>query len=398
MPETSRQLQSQMLPVAGGEGTEEAGSSMHDGGQEQPETPLPAPCALNLDNLPSPMCTLDVRVGAELPLTTASHTSDDNHRQHDQQGPALLTTLPPRLDEAQRAPASGTQTPRSTSGPTTSSSGQANQDSVDDEARDSLLQTPVRSGLRTATNVTPSPPKFQRPFGSNDESDICRSMCFEQALTRPMRVGFQANDAFRFREKRASRPCFPSLSDILPPPDEREVALAASQAAQQLSAAAAAAWRAAAEAAASAASSQAERRLQQMGWSDDFGSRVEEAARKSKVSWPTEEATRFNFTIRKADDSDMGLCVSHVNFQPPVIIDTILPGGAVDSWNKLCVGDRASRAVMQGDHLLSANGITDVMGILEEMMTQRLLRVEVWRPAGRGCSEVGVLSSDEQMQ
>eukprot|EP00930_Biecheleria_cincta_P031932 TRINITY_DN22146_c0_g1_i1.p1 TRINITY_DN22146_c0_g1~~TRINITY_DN22146_c0_g1_i1.p1 ORF type:complete len:469 (-),score=73.10 TRINITY_DN22146_c0_g1_i1:109-1515(-) len=375
-----------------------------------------------------------------------SNTTDHVERQHHEPGSGQVSPLPPGLDEDSSLLSPGQQTPRGKADAcerrqalllTTPPSGKSKRELGNEDPPSPLWQTPVKTGWRTAANRMASltPPK---PFawngcshtGMHDSghgisesrsteehkcsawrvSDSCKSkpawaerseqeaaaFCipqpgfaaastFSQEATPsnvgrgrgPLPVGLQtkvSQEALQVRAKQG-RPCQPRLSELLPAPGEQAVAVAASQAAQQLSAAAAAAWVAAAQAAAAAGSK-------------SQSIKPAEPTAPLKASQPGEQAHCFNFTIRKADSTEMGLSVSHRNGQPPVVVNAVRPGGAVESWNKLCVGDRASRAVKEGDHLLSVNGVTDVPGILEEMRSKWLVRLEIWRPAGAGCSSL----------
>ncbi|CAE8731672.1 unnamed protein product, partial [Polarella glacialis] len=89
---------------------------------------------------------------------------------------------------------------------------------------------------------------------------------------------------------------------------------------------------------------------------------------------------RFSFTLRKADDKDLGLHVTHAEWQLPLIVTSIVQGGAIETWNKLCVGRFAFRAVLAGDHIVSVNGISGVQSMVDEMRSKVLLRLEVMHP------------------
>eukprot|EP00931_Biecheleriopsis_adriatica_P038410 TRINITY_DN22004_c0_g1_i2.p1 TRINITY_DN22004_c0_g1~~TRINITY_DN22004_c0_g1_i2.p1 ORF type:complete len:504 (+),score=103.49 TRINITY_DN22004_c0_g1_i2:93-1604(+) len=194
------------------------------------------------------------------------------------------------------------------------------------------------------------------------------------------------------RSGQGQRSSKPSLHRLVPAPDEKAVAVAAEAAAQKLSAAAAAAWVAAAAAAAAVKQPRSNRSCQSIpeaapaeseaeapvDWRNLSGMTTHVAAAKHSHDGHVDGG--FTFTLRKADGIELGLSVSHVFGQPPLVVNAVRPGGAVEAWNKLCVGPRASRAVMPGDHVICVNDVTDVRGILEEMRRKVLLRFEVWRP------------------
>eukprot|EP00928_Gymnodinium_smaydae_P040554 TRINITY_DN27495_c0_g1_i1.p1 TRINITY_DN27495_c0_g1~~TRINITY_DN27495_c0_g1_i1.p1 ORF type:complete len:512 (-),score=147.09 TRINITY_DN27495_c0_g1_i1:152-1687(-) len=98
--------------------------------------------------------------------------------------------------------------------------------------------------------------------------------------------------------------------------------------------------------------------------------------------------SQFSFTMRKADGVELGL-----DFGPnPIILVVrgILPGGAVEAWNKQCAGGPAAgKAVMVGDRVVSANGISDVPGMIKECSEKQLIKLLVQRdgPGSLGCGD-----------
>mmetsp|Transcript_137767 Transcript_137767/g.274724 ORF Transcript_137767/g.274724 Transcript_137767/m.274724 type:complete len:418 (+) Transcript_137767:42-1295(+) len=97
----------------------------------------------------------------------------------------------------------------------------------------------------------------------------------------------------------------------------------------------------------------------------------------------TSGSTVFTFTLRKADGADLGLNVSHHEHDRVLRVEGIRTDGAVEAWNKQCSaggGAAAERAVLQGDHIISVNGIHyDPDRMLEECRTMQLLRLTVAR-------------------
>jgi len=96
----------------------------------------------------------------------------------------------------------------------------------------------------------------------------------------------------------------------------------------------------------------------------------------------------FSITLRKADDVSLGLSVNTDEKEDKdvaLIVEGVLPGGAVESWNRQCFGDATGeRVVVAGDRIIRVNGIDgDVQKMLEECTTQRLVKLVIARgPAG----------------
>lgn len=108
----------------------------------------------------------------------------------------------------------------------------------------------------------------------------------------------------------------------------------------------------------------------------------------------SQEPISFTVTLRKADDAGLGLQISREDSEDGLTVEGIVPGGAVEAWNRQCVGDFATgsigmfsaggpgpqRAVLVGDRITSVNGITrDAPKMAEECANQRLLRITVSR-------------------
>jgi len=91
----------------------------------------------------------------------------------------------------------------------------------------------------------------------------------------------------------------------------------------------------------------------------------------------------FSITLRKADDVSLGLKVNPDEEQDPkaLIVEAVLPGGAVESWNRQCFGDGSGeRVVVAGDRIVRVNGIDqDVQKMLEECTHQRLVKLVIAR-------------------
>jgi len=81
----------------------------------------------------------------------------------------------------------------------------------------------------------------------------------------------------------------------------------------------------------------------------------------------------FNFTLRKADDADLGLTLSH---QEGVLrVDGIRTDGAVAAWNRAC--NAAEKVVMVGDEIVSINGASEPERMLDECREKFLLKIKI---------------------
>jgi len=97
-----------------------------------------------------------------------------------------------------------------------------------------------------------------------------------------------------------------------------------------------------------------------------------------------DEASKFTLTLRRADHVPLGLDVRGETGETYLAVDAVLPGGAVESWNRLAGNSRDIRA---GDRIIEINKAEDVDAMREECRTQHLLRLTVLRgpfptPAG----------------
>jgi len=109
---------------------------------------------------------------------------------------------------------------------------------------------------------------------------------------------------------------------------------------------------------------------------------MQTAAAVMQSSAPGSGST-FSITLRKADDVSLGLKVNPDEEQDPkaLIVEAVLPGGAVESWNRQCFGDGSGeRVVVAGDRIVRVNGIDqDVQKMLEECTHQRLVKLVIAR-------------------
>lgn len=86
----------------------------------------------------------------------------------------------------------------------------------------------------------------------------------------------------------------------------------------------------------------------------------------------------FNFTLRKADSTELGLNVSSQG--AVLFVEGIRPEGAIDAWNRQCVASCPERAVMRGDRILSVNNVSgDPEKMLAECKNRQLLKFSVAR-------------------
>lgn len=88
----------------------------------------------------------------------------------------------------------------------------------------------------------------------------------------------------------------------------------------------------------------------------------------------------FSFTLRKADNADLGLNVSHHDSDRVLRVEGVRTEGAVEAWNRQCGGASAEKAVRAGDSIISVNNITlDPTKMLQECKDKQLLRLTITR-------------------
>lgn len=93
-------------------------------------------------------------------------------------------------------------------------------------------------------------------------------------------------------------------------------------------------------------------------------------------------ATTFVITLRKADDVSLGLSVNaDEKEEKALVVEGVLPGGAVESWNFQCFGgSQQERVVVPGDRIVCVNSIEgDVTKMLEECTKSRLVKLVIAR-------------------
>lgn len=103
------------------------------------------------------------------------------------------------------------------------------------------------------------------------------------------------------------------------------------------------------------------------------------AAQSPFPGTPAPSSGMFSFTIRKADDADLGLSVTHHEHDKVLQVEGVKEGGAVQAWNNLCEAD-SHKVVRSGDRIISVNKVAyDPKAMLEECQSKQLLKLTVVR-------------------
>jgi len=86
--------------------------------------------------------------------------------------------------------------------------------------------------------------------------------------------------------------------------------------------------------------------------------------------------TYFGFTLRVADTVGLGLDIVRLDVHQLLLVQAVLPGGAIEAWNKQCLdGPSAAKAVQGGDAIVSINGKTNCEEMLEQCRGNMLLKM-----------------------
>lgn len=85
----------------------------------------------------------------------------------------------------------------------------------------------------------------------------------------------------------------------------------------------------------------------------------------------------FTITLRRADTIPLGLDVRGDTDGKCLMVEAVRPGGAVEAWNRLSIGDM--RDIKGGDLIISINGVADADSMREECLNKHLLRMTVAR-------------------
>jgi hypothetical protein len=111
---------------------------------------------------------------------------------------------------------------------------------------------------------------------------------------------------------------------------------------------------------------------------------------------PCQGQRMFSFTLRKADGTDLGLNVSHHEDDKALRVEGVRPDGAVEAWNRQCVGSTASeKAVLPGDRIVSVNGVVNNPAkMLEECRDRQLLKITVLRGEAASIHKTPSLRAD----
>ena len=91
--------------------------------------------------------------------------------------------------------------------------------------------------------------------------------------------------------------------------------------------------------------------------------------------------TVFSFTMRRADFYQWGVEFEADENDKTLVINRVVAGGAIDSWNKMGVSMRKTdRLVLPGDRIIRVNGITDNTSMMAtEFRTKQLLQLTIVR-------------------
>lgn len=84
----------------------------------------------------------------------------------------------------------------------------------------------------------------------------------------------------------------------------------------------------------------------------------------------------FSLMLRLADNVPVGL---QVKGEEGLLVEKILPGGAIEAWNKQCPGE--VREIRPGDRIVMINGHEDSEAMRHECLTKLLLKMTVQRVA-----------------
>jgi len=88
----------------------------------------------------------------------------------------------------------------------------------------------------------------------------------------------------------------------------------------------------------------------------------------------------FGFTLRLASGVEVGLDIAFSEGEHVLHVKGVVPGGAIEAWNRQCVGGPAAgKALAPSDKVVQVNSATDVPGMLKQFKEQTLLRFTVVR-------------------
>jgi len=89
----------------------------------------------------------------------------------------------------------------------------------------------------------------------------------------------------------------------------------------------------------------------------------------------------FTFTLRLADGHGLGIDVAEPPASEVLIVQQVLPEGAIEAWNKQCLDGSVAclKVVQYGDVIVRVNGRTERQGMLQECKEKMLLKLTVVR-------------------
>ena len=94
----------------------------------------------------------------------------------------------------------------------------------------------------------------------------------------------------------------------------------------------------------------------------------------------------FWIGMRRAPDVPLGLTVE-LRGDTELLITEVLPGGAVEAWNRLCLPG-SSREIKAGDRIIMVNGEANADEMVLEIRQKLFLRMLFFRPVRAICGPV----------
>jgi len=83
---------------------------------------------------------------------------------------------------------------------------------------------------------------------------------------------------------------------------------------------------------------------------------------------------------------EVGLAINRDNDKDELVVERIIPGGAVESWNRQCFqGTFATKAVVPGDRIIGISGRCTIDGMLAACKQKTLLKIFVIRGSLSRC-------------
>jgi hypothetical protein len=125
---------------------------------------------------------------------------------------------------------------------------------------------------------------------------------------------------------------------------------------------------------------QTPRSLSQGSWATPVCGPSPTVAAPSSPYFTCGNSVLFNFTLRRADGVELGLDVARNESDQELLVQKVVPGGAVESWNRQCfAGPYASKALVPSDRIVGVNGRVECASMLEECRCQQLIKIFVVR-------------------